>query len=35
VPPDFMNGSPEVGVDGIETGGAAVPLLRDNAWKLR
>ena len=32
---DFMVGSPEVEVDGVERGGAPVPLLRDGVWQLR
>jgi aminopeptidase len=31
---DFMMGSPEVEVDGVEPGGATVPLLRDGVWQL-
>jgi hypothetical protein len=29
-----MVGSPEVEIDGVEAGGAAVPLLREGIWQL-
>ena len=29
-----MVGSPEVEIDGVEEGGAAVALLRDGVWQL-
>jgi leucyl aminopeptidase (aminopeptidase T) len=29
-----MVGSPELEIDGIEPGGAAVPLLRGGEWQL-
>ena len=32
---DFMIGGPEVEVDGLDVGGSATPILRDNAWQLR
>jgi aminopeptidase len=31
---DFMMGSPEVEVDGVEPGGGTVPILRDDVWQL-
>jgi aminopeptidase len=31
---DFMIGAPEVDVDGLDSTGAATPILRDNAWQL-
>jgi aminopeptidase len=31
---DFMVGSPELAIDGVEQGGAVVPLLREGRWQL-
>jgi aminopeptidase len=31
---DFMVGSPELEIDGIESGGKAVPILREGVWQL-
>ena len=31
---DFMVGSPEVEIDGIEQGGTPVPIMRGGGWAL-
>jgi hypothetical protein len=32
---DFMVGSPELEIDGVEPGGATMPLLREGRWQLQ
>jgi aminopeptidase len=32
---DFMVGSPELEIDGVEAGGVTVPLLREGRWQLQ